>query len=134
MWQRDYFVRKVRASQDRIAANGSRRRLQGKCNREIPPRFSAVRVERRGKSSPPVQETGRACKPYPMQRRAHESACPAVISAKGGTEHVRQRHAKIDCHTRQNPAYRFARYVKSSAPLNAGLFYYHKGFSLLFEI
>ena len=32
-------MRKVRASQDRITANGSRRRLQGKCNRKIPPGF-----------------------------------------------------------------------------------------------
>ena len=31
-------MRKVRAPQSGIAANGSRRRLQGECNREIPPR------------------------------------------------------------------------------------------------
>ena len=45
-------VRKVRASQSRIAVNGSRRRLQGECNRNIPHCFYSVRVERRGKSSP----------------------------------------------------------------------------------
>ena len=84
---------------------------------------AAVRVERRGKSSPPVQETGGACKPYPMQRRARESAGPAVTSATGGTEHVRRRHAKIDCHTRQNPAYRSARYLEFPTALHtAGRF------------
>ena|GEM_PF-3972034 len=52
-------VRKVRASQGRIPANGRPRRLEGKCNREIPPpyhrgfpRRTTARVERRGKSPP----------------------------------------------------------------------------------
>ncbi len=58
-----------------------------------------------------------------MQRRARESAGPAVTSATGGTEHVRRRHAKIDCHTRQNPAYRSARYLEFPTALHtAGRF------------
>ena len=44
-------VRKVRASQGRITANGRRGRPQGKCNRDIPPALQ-VRVERCGKSAP----------------------------------------------------------------------------------
>ena len=44
-------VRKVRASQGRITDNVRRRQLPGKCNRNKPPHF-AVRMERRGKSSP----------------------------------------------------------------------------------
>ncbi len=51
-------VRKVRASQGRIADNVSRRRLPGKCNRNRPPRaIHAVRMERRGKSPPTLMVT-----------------------------------------------------------------------------
>ena len=36
----------------RMPANGRWRRLQGECNREIPPGETPVRVERCGKSAP----------------------------------------------------------------------------------
>ena len=45
-------ARKVRASKGRVPANYRRRRLQGKCNREIPPFVKKVRVKRQGKSLP----------------------------------------------------------------------------------
>ena len=62
-------MRKVRASQGRITDNVRRRRLPGKCNRDIPPLYG-VRVERRGKSSPESAVTRASCKPYPKQHRS----------------------------------------------------------------
>ena len=95
----------------RITANGRRGRPQGKCNRDIPPMRAWVRVERRGKSSPLPQVTEGACKPYPEQHRSK-----ALTSARrlwaGGIEQCRQRAAKIDGCSRQNPAYRFTPFSK----------------------
>ena len=56
-------MRKVRAPQGRMPANGRWRRLQGECNRDIPPHFGAVRMERRGKSSPTAWRLVRAVNP-----------------------------------------------------------------------
>ena len=60
-------MRKVRAPQGRVPDNVRRRRLQGQCNRDIPPRLCAVRLERRGKSSPAYRVTDMPCKPHPVQ-------------------------------------------------------------------
>ena len=98
-------VRKVRASQGRIADNVSRRRLPGKCNRNKPP--ARVRMERRGKSSPTSMVTWICCKPYPKQHRMR-IVCPTHILRwhKPRLEAVWQHTAKIDNRPRQNPAYR----------------------------
>ena len=99
------IVRKVRASQGRIADNVSRRRLPGKCNRNKPP--ARVRMERRGKSSPTSMVTWTCCKPYPKQHRKR-IVCPTHILRwhKHPLEAVWQHPAKIDNRPRQNPAYR----------------------------
>ena len=73
-----HTVRKVRASQGRIADNVSRRRLPGKCNRNRPPALRRVRMERRGKSSPVSMVTWIRCKPYPKQHRMG-IVCPTHI-------------------------------------------------------
>ena len=44
MWPKGIGVRKVRASQGRITDNDRRRRLQGKCNRNRPPRFGFAKA------------------------------------------------------------------------------------------
>ena len=93
-------------------ANGSRGRPQGKCNRKKPPRFGAVRMERRGKSSPahwrlcgyvnPVRSNirmGHMWKPR-TSRRWHAGGPPRPA---GGA--LRQRKVKIDRRLIQNPAY-----------------------------
>ena len=79
-------MRKVRASKGRITDNVRRRRLPGKCNRDIPPAFWQVRVERRGKSSPIPMVTQGSCKPYPKQHRMRNRLCrvPARHSSAGG--------------------------------------------------
>ena len=79
-------MRKVRASQGGITDNVRRRRLPGKCNRDIPPAFWQVRVERRGKSSPIPMVTQGSCKPYPKQHRMRNRLCrvPARHSSAGG--------------------------------------------------
>ena len=79
-------MRKVRASQGGITDNVRRRRLPGKCNRDIPPAFWQVRVERRGKSSPVPMVTQGSCKPYPKQHRMRNRLCrvPARHSSAGG--------------------------------------------------
>ena len=107
------IMRKVRASQGRITDNVRRGRPPGKCNREIPP-HSAVRMERRGKSSPASAATQIRCKPYPKQHRMWDprpisaAVCPADLT--GGTGLCpgarRQRRAEIDDCRLQNPAYR----------------------------
>ncbi len=99
--------RKVRAPQSRITANGRRGRPQGKCNRDIPPGLR-VRVERRGKSSP---EQGEPCCPAnPIRSNTAEGHKRLLgVSFGGGTERLRQRSAKIDDRSRQNPAYRSGR-------------------------
>ena len=69
-------MRKVRAPQGRMPANGRWRRLQGECNRDIPPHFGAVRMERRGKSSPTAWRLVRAVNPIwcKMRMRTHAAA------------------------------------------------------------
>ena len=103
-----HTVRKVRASQGRIADNVSRRRLPGKCNRNRPPALRRVRMERRGKSSPVSMVTWIRCKPYPKQHRMG-IVCPTHIpgwhTAKSRGA-FRRRDAKTDGRPRQNPAYR----------------------------
>ena len=102
------IVRKVRASQGRIADNVSRRRLPGKCNRNRPPALRRVRMERRGKSPPVPVVTRVRCKPYPKQHRMG-IVCPTHIpgwhTAKSRGA-FRRRAAKTDGRPRQNPAYR----------------------------
>ena len=107
-------MRKVRAPQGRVPDNVRRRRLQGQCNRDIPPRLCAVRLERRGKSSPAGRVTVPSCKPHPVQDW-NGSACafaqkwlPVRLLIIARVR--RQRRAKIDGRTpmhigRQNPAY-----------------------------
>ena len=99
-------MRKVRASQGRIVGNAHRRRLQGQCNREIPPRFGAVRVERRGKSSPTLRVTAGSCKPYPKQHRIRGRLARPLIPRVARAP--RQRGAKTDDCRPQNPAYSLA--------------------------
>ena len=114
-------MRKVRASQDRITANSSRRRLQGKCNRKKPPRFFGVRMERRGKSSPAHVRACGHVNPIRCNTDWDGFAGPAV--PKGGSERTGRPGAKIDCGTRQNSAYRLSRsfYKKRPYPrLNRG--------------
>ena len=104
-------VRKVRASQGRMPDNVRRRRLQGKCNREIPPagRLCArlVRVERQCKRLPFLWQQRKPCKPHPKQDRIenHVAARHVFRLVAGG--HWRQCHW-IDDYTRHNPAYRSA--------------------------
>ena len=103
-----HTVRKVRASQGRIADNVSRRRLPGKCNRNRPPALRRVRMERRGKSSPVSMVTWIRCKPYPKQHRMG-IVCPTHIPgwhAAKSRGAARRRAAKTDGRPRQNPAYR----------------------------
>ena len=64
-------MRKVRAPQGRMPANGWWRRLQGKCNREIPPCFFMVRVERCGKSAPAAWRLCRHVNPIRCKIRGH---------------------------------------------------------------
>ena len=107
-------MRKVRASQGGIAANGSRRRLQGKCNREIPPVFPA-RVERRGKSSPAARRRAGHANPIRSNTAPRAKRRPAGPHQVAGA--ARRRAAKIDrCHL-QNPAYQSGR--KNLAPRGA---------------
>lgn len=106
--------RKVRAPQGRVPGNTRWRRLQGKCNRKIPPVARRVRMERRGKSSPAGRVTVPSCKPHPVQDW-NGSACafaqkwlPVRLLIIARVR--RQRRAKIDGRTpmhigRQNPAY-----------------------------
>ena len=89
-------ARKVRAPRARITANGSRGRPQGKCNRDIPPHF-AVRVERRGKSSPLSAVTQKACKPYPEQHRTEDNAPARRASQRWHFKLHGRPAAKIDC-------------------------------------
>ena len=89
-------MRKVRASQGRVPANGRWRRLQGKCNRKKPPRATA-----RGKDGKARQELTRVpatearCKPHLMQDpiRSHTAARRASKEIAMAT---RQRAAQID--------------------------------------
>ena len=91
--------------------NVRRRRLQGKCNREIPPagRLCArlVRVERQCKRLPFLWQQRKPCKPHPKQDRIenHVAARHVFRLVAGG--HWRQCHW-IDDYTRHNPAYRSA--------------------------
>ena len=90
-------MRKVRASQDRITANGSRRRLQGKCNREIPPGVSPVRVERRGKSSPEQGEP--CCHVNPIRCNTSWEAITGPVLPKGGLSGAAMRRRDRLSHT-----------------------------------
>ena len=74
-------VRKVRASQGGIPANGRPGRPEGKCNRKIPPRF-AVRMERRGKSSPGCGQPH--CHVNPIRSNANWDNAAARRVPKGG--------------------------------------------------
>ena len=66
--------------------------------------MSAVRVERRGKSSPVAQETERPCKLYPMQHRGGTlRGCPSRPVEMAGA--VQQCTVEIDDRSRQNSAY-----------------------------
>ena len=62
-WPRAIGMRKVRAPQGRMPVNGWWRRLQGKCNRNIPPVIRPVRVERCGKSAPAAWQLVRHVNP-----------------------------------------------------------------------
>ena len=73
-------MRKVRAPQGRMPANGWWRRLQVKCNREIPPRETAVRVERRGKSAPAAWRLCRPVNPIRCKmKETHRAARPVSV-------------------------------------------------------
>ena len=65
----------------RVPVNGRWRRLQGKCNRNKPPSFRTVRMERRGKSSPADLVTVPRCKPHPVQDAMEALRRPAAPSA-----------------------------------------------------
>jgi len=63
----------------RITGNARRRRLQEKCNRDIPPRLNGgARVERRGKSSPAGWEQSGAVNSIRSNTAEGTLACPAV--------------------------------------------------------
>ncbi len=75
-------VRKVRASQGRMPANGRRRRLPGKCNREqtasrAPAR--KVRVKGQCKRLPAAWQQGAHCKPHPKQDRTEDHGLPVHV-------------------------------------------------------
>ena len=73
-------MRKVRAPQGRMPANGRWRRLQGKCNREIPPGETPVRVERCGKSAPAAWRLCRHVNPIRCKMKgAHRAARPVPV-------------------------------------------------------
>ena len=74
-------MRKVRAPQGRVPANGWWRRLQGECNREIPP-ICSVRVERCGKSAPAA---------WRLVRHVNPTWCKIVESTWGGPSRFRNR-------------------------------------------
>ena len=101
-------MRKVRAPQGRVPANGRWRRLQGKCNRNKPPRVSM-----RGKDGKARQELTRGlatrprCKPHPVQDAMETIRLPAACSAIARIR--RQRRIWIDDRPVQNPAYGHAR-------------------------
>lgn len=70
-------TRKVRTPQDRAPAKYRWRRLQGKCNRNKPPIFSA-RMERWSKSPPPRRQRFGLCKPRSVQDRRRKG-CPPCL-------------------------------------------------------
>ena len=90
-----FAVRKVRASQGRVPANGRWRQLQGKCNRKKPPAHAA------GKDGKARQELTRApvtdarCKPHLMQD-PNRSDTAARRASKEIATTVWQHAAKID--------------------------------------
>lgn len=67
---------------------------------------SAARMERRGKSSPAHARVCGHVNPIRCNTDWDEFAGPAVPT--GGEERAGRPAAKIDCRTRQNPAYRSA--------------------------
>ena len=91
-----FAVRKVRASQGRVPANGRWRQLQGKCNRKKPPH-----VQTWSKDGKARQELTRAlvtdarCKPHPMQD-PNRSDTAARRASKEIATTVWQHAAKID--------------------------------------
>ncbi len=78
-------MRKVRAPQGRVPANGWWRRLQGECNREIPPGFPA-RVERCGKSAPAA---------WQLVRHVNPTRCKIEGGAWGGPPRSRYRISSL---------------------------------------
>lgn len=109
----------------RITANGRRGRPQGKCNREIPPVLQ-VRVERRGKSSPASGEPDGPANPIRSNTVERHMRRPGA-SCGGGIERARQRGAKIDGCSRQNPAYRPGRnLLTKNTPRRRCVFLYAK--------
>ncbi len=78
-------TRKVRAPQGRVPANGWWRRLQGECNREIPPGFPA-RVERCGKSAPAA---------WQLVRYVNPTRCKIEGGAWGGPLRSRYRISSL---------------------------------------
>lgn len=101
-------VRKVRASQSRIADNIGRGRPPDKCNRNKLPRPpGGEKVERWGKSPPVSRVTGASCKLYPKQHRLGGYGLLGQ-SPDGWQRDGQQCSPKIDGCRPQNPAYRAA--------------------------
>ena len=121
-------MRKVRASQSRVAVNGSRRRLQGECNRNIPHCFYSVRVERRGKSSPGC---GRShCHVNPIRSNTvtaeggRRPVAPFGARANGLCGLNRRATGGLDrLSSQQNPAYQ-PTHDKREEPFGSSLLYF----------
>ena len=109
-------MRKVRAPQGRITDNVRRRRLPGKCNRNKPPhsahRVQAVRMERRGKSSPAPWQHRANVNPIRSNTVCGQTLFSVCVCP---TQSRRWLEVRGDAHSRQmtvmpkgiqNPAYR----------------------------
>ena len=89
-------VRKVRASQGRVPANGRWRQLQGKCNRKKPPHAQAWSKDGKARQElTRVLVTDARCKPHPMQD-PNRSDTAARRASKEIATTVWQHAAKID--------------------------------------